>query len=234
MPADRARRGYVRAVAEIPAGASGTASGVKLWAVSITDVRGLFHPTGDVADKLRSDVPFHVLKPYKQSWFRPLLKRDPGAPVLAPDSPLPSDVDKLLHGHFVPPDRLVPSWQIVSHWLDSLSVSSLQLSVDHAAAEKLDFDLARAGMASHFALRTLWARDAALPLGPMTGSEIGYQRYAVAVELGKAWRASLGALEGSVELVQQVSDWLGQLPAWAEDAEGAGRPAPDVFAMTLS
>jgi hypothetical protein len=79
----------------------------------------------------------------------------------------------------------------------------------------------------------LWARDAALPLRPPAGCEVGYQRYAVAVELGEAWRASLGALEGSSDLVEHVSDWLRQLPTWAEDAEGAGRPAPDVFAMTL-
>src|SRR5476649_599388 len=99
MPADRAHRGYVRAVAEIPAGEPGTASGVRLWAVSITDVRGLFHPAGDVADKLRSDVPFHVLKPYKQSWFRPLLKHDPGAPVLAPDSPRSEEHTSELQSH---------------------------------------------------------------------------------------------------------------------------------------
>ena len=171
MPADRARRGYVRAVAEIPAGASGTASGVKLWAVSITDVRGLFHPTSDVADKLRSDVPFHVLKPYKQSWFWPLLKRDPGAPVLAPDSPLPSDVDNLLHGHFVPPDNLVPSWQIVSHWLDvARHPRCSSASTTRPRKARLSTSRGRA-LASHFALPTWRARDAALlPLGPMTGS----------------------------------------------------------------
>ena len=233
MTADRARRGYVRAVAEIAGGAPGTASGVRLWAVSITEVRSLFHPTGDLAERLRADVPFHVLAPYKPSWFKPLLKHGPGAPLLAPDSPLPSDVDKLLHGHFVPPDRLVPSWQIVSHWLDRLSSANLRLEIDRGTAERLDFDLARAGVASHFGLRTLWARDAALPLGPLAGSEVGYQRYAVALELGEAWRASLGALEGSADLVAHVSDWLCQLPTWAGDAEGAGRPAPDVFAVTL-
>jgi hypothetical protein len=209
-------------VAEFDRGAPGTASGVRLWAVSIADVRSLFHAAGDLADRLRADVPFQVLTPAKQSWFKPLLKRDPGAPLLAADSPLPSDVDKLLHGHFVPPDRLAPSWQIVGHWLDRL-----------AAAERLDFDLARAGVASHFGLRTLWARDAALPLRPLAGSEVGYQRYAVALELGEAWHASLPSLEGSADLVEHVSDWLRQLPTWAGDAEGAGRPAPDVFAVTL-
>jgi hypothetical protein len=233
MTADRARRGYVRPVAEIDRGAPGTASGVRLWAVSITDVRSLFHPTGDLADRLRGDVPFQVLTPSKQSWFKPLLKRDPGAPLLAADSPLPSDVDKLLHGHFVPPDRLVPSWQIVGHWLDRLASANLRLEIDKATAERLDFDLARAGVASHFGLRTLWARDAALPLRPLPGSDVGYQRYAVAVELGEAWRASLPSLEGSADLVEHVSDWLRQLPTWAGDAEGAGRPAPDVFAVTV-
>lgn len=233
MTAERARRGYVRAVAEVEGGRAGIASGVRLWAVSINDVRALFRPTGDMADTLRGDVPFHVLTPYKQSWFKPLLKQDPGAPVFASDSPLPSDVDRLLHGHFVAPDRLVPTWKIVNHWLDRLSSATLRLDIDRATSEKLDFDLARAGVASHFALRTLWARDASLPLQPLAGSHVGYQRYAVAVELGEAWRASIGALEGSVDLVEHVSDWLSQLPTWARNAEGAGRPAPDVFAVTL-
>lgn len=226
-------RGYVKSVAENAGGASGAARGVRLWAVSITDVRSLFHPTAEMADRLRGDVPFHVVTPSKQSWFTPLLKRDPGAPVLATDSPLPSDVDNLLHGHFVAPDRLAPSWQIIGHWLDRLSAANLRLEIDRGTSERLDFDLARAGVASHFALRSLWARDAALPLRPVTGSEVGYQRYAVALELGEAWRASLGALEGSADLVDHVSDWLCQLPTWAGDAEGAGRPAPDVFAVTL-
>lgn len=233
MRSDATQRGYVRPVAGNEAVPSGTASGVRLWAVSISDVRSLFRPTGDLAQRLRGDVPFEVVTPHKPSWFAPLLRRAPGAPVLAADSPLPSDVDKLLHGHFVPPDRLVPSWRIVSHWLDRLSAATLRLDFDRATSERLDFDLARAGVASHFALRTLWARDAALPLRPLGGSEVGYQRYAVAVELGEAWRASLGALEGSADLAEHVSDWLRQLPRWAEDAEGAGRPAPDVFAVTL-
>lgn len=184
-----------------------------------------------MAQRLRSDVPFQVISSHKSSWFKPLLKHDPDAPVLAANSPLPSDVDMLLHGHFVPPQRLVPSWQIVSHWLDLLSRATLRLDIDRATAEKLDFDLARAGVSSHLGLRTLWARAASLPLLPPPGNEIGYQRHLAAVELGEAWRGSIGALEGSTDLVTYVSDWLCQLPEWARDAEGAGRPAPDVFAL---
>ncbi len=219
-------------MAQTQSGPSGTASGVRLWAVSITDVRSLFHPTTELADRLRSDVPFHVLTPYRPSRFLPFLKRDPGAPVLAADSPRPADVDNLLHGHFVPPDRLVASWQIATHWLDRIAVGALTLDLDRATRDSLDFDLARAGVASHLALRSLWGRDAALPLRPVPGSEVGYQRYAVAVELGEAWRDSIDALEGSAEVVREVSGWLTALPTWAEDAEGAGRPAPDVFAVT--
>ncbi len=207
---------------------------IRLWAVSITDVRALFHATGDDADRLRADVSFHVVQPHRRglfSAFGPLLKRDPAAPVLAPDSPLPSDVDAILHGHFVAPDRLPYCWQIVGHWLDGCSSGTLSLALDHATAESLDFDLARAGVASHYALRTLWARDAALPLRPLPGSQVGYQRYAVAAELREAWRASIGTLEGSEQTVAEVANWLEQLTAWAKDAEGAGRPAPDVFAV---
>lgn len=210
---------------------------IRLWAVSITDVRGLFHATGDEAERLRADVAFHVVEPHRRrlfSAFGPLLKRDPAAPVLAPDSPLPSDVDAILHGHFVAPDRLPYCWQIVSHWLDGLSAATLSLSLDGKTLEALDFDLARAGVASHYALRTLWARDAALPLRPLPGSQVGYQRYAVASELCEAWRASIGALEGSEETVTKVVGWLDQLPTWARDAEGAGCPAPDVFAVVTA
>lgn len=218
-------------MAQTEGGGKVTAGGVRLWAVGIADVRSLFHPTPESAASLRVDVPFQVLTPYRPSRFLPFLKHDPGAPVLAPDSPTPADVDSLLHGHFVPPERLGPSWRIVSHWLDRLAMGSLQLDLDHATREALDFDLARAGVSSHLALRTLWARDAALPLRPVPGTEVGYQRYAVAVEAGEAWRASIDSLEGSVELVRQVAEWLGRLASWAEDAEGAGRPAPDVFAV---
>jgi hypothetical protein len=210
---------------------------IRLWAVSITDVRGLFHATGEAADHLRGDVAFHTVRPHKRGLFSglgPMFSRDPAAPVLAPDSPLPSDVDAILHGHFVAPDRLVPSWQIISHWLDGMSASTLRLGLDHAALDTLDFDLARAGVAAHYALRTLWARDAALPMRPLPGGEVGYQRYAVAVELFEAWRVSRPALEGSSDVVDQVVGWLQQLPTWARDAEGAGRPAPDVFAVAFA
>ena len=210
---------------------------IRLWAVSITDVRGLFHATGEAADHLRGDVAFHTVRPHRRGLFSglgPMFRKDPAAPVLAPDSPLPSDVDAILHGHFVPPDRLLPSWGIISHWLDGLSASTLRLDLDRAALDTLDFDLARAGVAAHHALRTLWARDAALPLRPLPGSEVGYQRYAVAVEVCEAWRASRAALEGSGDTVDQVVAWLEQLPTWARDAEGAGRPAPDVFAVAFA
>lgn len=210
---------------------------IRLWAVSISDVRGLFHATGEAAERLRADVAFRVVEPHRRGLFSglgPMLKRDPAAPVLAPDSPLPSDVDAILHGHFVGPDRLPYSWRILTHWLDGLSASRLSLSLDHVTSQALDFDLARAGVASHYALRTLWARDAALPLRPLPGSEVGYQRYAVATELCEAWRASIGTLEGSEETVTKVVGWLDQLPTWARDAEGAGLPAPDVFAVAFA
>lgn len=207
------------------------AGGVRLWAVSIDDVRALFRPDAEHAVRLRDDVPYVTVTPHRPGRFHPFLRHDPGAPVLAPDSPLPSDVDRLLHGHFVPPDRLVTSWHIVGHWLDSMAAGSTMLAFDRAAVDRLDFDLARAGVASHFGLKTLWARDASLPLRSPQGAEVGYQRYAVATELGQAWRASLASLEGSADAARQVSDWLAMLPQWARDAEGAGRPAPDVFAV---
>ena len=210
---------------------------IRLWAVSITDVRGLFHATGETADHLRANVAFHTVRPHKRGLFSglgPMFSRDPAAPVLAPDSPLPSDVDAILHGHFVAPDRLVPSWGIISHWLDGMAASTLRLDLGHGALDTLDFDLARAGLAAHHALRTLWARDAALPLRPLPGSQVGYQRYAVAVELCEAWRASRESLDGSGDVVDQVVGWLDQLPTWARNAEGAGLPAPDVFAVAFA
>lgn len=160
-------------------------------AVSIDDVRDVFGASPALADRLRAAAAarFSSQTPKRRQWMRPLMRRDPAFRV-DPAAPSSHDVEALLAGGFIAPDRVGPSWVVLIGWLEELSAASRRTPWDEAAFERAEWNLARAGLNSDYSLRSLGDRDLGIPLRPLPGQVAGYAKHVHAVETLRALSAA--------------------------------------------
>lgn len=162
---------------------------LRLFVVGIDAVRDIFGADAALAARLRASAAARFAPPEPErptsllSRLGPLRRRAPATEVDA-SAPLAGDVEALLAGGYVPPERQRQGWQLLVHWLEELSVAAETLVVDDLDAR--EFDLACAGLASDHSLRQLAGRQLGLPLRPPPGALVGYAKHDHAVEALRA------------------------------------------------
>jgi len=210
---------------------------IRLYAIGIDEVRDWFGAGVETAATLRGitaerfRAPLAELRPPSGmlSKLGPLFRHDPWAPRLPADLPTPHDVEQLISGRFVAPDRLAQSWAVVRAWLEELSWGHVALVLTDQEWRDLEFDLARAGVPSQFAISKLWGLDPALPLRPEPGTEIGYTKHHHAVATADELRTAAPRVgDSSRGPTTRVVGFLEALAGWSAAAAAAGRPTPDV------
>lgn len=154
---------------------------LRLYAISIDAVRDIFGAEPALAERLRAVATARFAPPARSrpSGILGLFRRDRATEV-DPSLPLASDVDALLAGGYVPPERTRQCWLVLQAWLDELSVAHAVLAVPDL--DELDFDLARAGLPSDNSLRSLAARPLGTILRALPGQTVGYSKHTSAVE----------------------------------------------------
>lgn len=147
-------------------------------AIAINDVRDFFRADDELAARLRAIAAERFAPPTrpKRRLFPPLTKRDP-VPLISPNLPDGADLSCLLSGGFVAPERLGPSWLLVTAWLEELSKKHDYVVWDDAAFNTLEWELARAGLGSDYSLHSLAERPLGLPLQPLPGQVAGYAKH---------------------------------------------------------
>lgn len=210
---------------------------MRLNALSIDELRDLFSGSAESAARLRAlaaaAFPVETAPPATllSRIGGPLTRRAPNAPVVRPSVPTGGDLNALLAGHYIAPERLTAAWALVRVWLDDASWGSLTLDIDEADINDLDFELGSAGLESRFALRKLFNDRLALPLPNAPGQATGYVRSSAALAMRDAWLPALGGVGGRhAEAARRVVAWLEGFDDWCRAAEQAGRPAPDLIA----
>lgn len=213
---------------------------VRLYAVGIDELRDLFSGSPETAARLRA-LAADAFAPSPTPPERrtllgkiggPLMKRPVGAPVRRPGEPTASDLEALLAGHYLPPERLDAGWALVRLWLEDAAWGTFTKELDEASIDELDFALCGGGVEAQFSLRKLFNDRLALPLAAAAGSVSGYVRAGHALGMAEAYRAASGWLDPARgELVGELAAWLGQFDGWAAAAVAAGRPAPDLVAL---
>lgn len=196
---------------------------LRLYAIAIDDVRDMFGAPAETADRLRklaADALRTAPEPARPQGLLgklgPLLRRPADAPVVPDGAPLPSDVETLLVGRYVQPDRLAACWQVVETWLEHESRGMLRVEMTPAGLEQVEFELARAGLASDHALGRLMMGDARLGLRPAPGMRVGYAKNAHLVATAQALRQCLDQVQQPVrERVEPVADFLGSCELWS-------------------
>ena len=210
---------------------------IRLYAIGIDEVRDWFGAGRETAATLRGIAAERFRAPVAEqrapsgmlSKLGPLFRHDPWAPRLPADLPTPADVEQLITGRFVAPDRLAPSWTVVRAWLEDLSWGQVVLGFGDTEWRDLEFDLARAGVPSQFAISKLWSLDPALPLRAEPGTAIGYAKHHHAVATADELRTAAQRVgDSSRGPLGRVIGFLDALAGWSASAAAAGRPTPDV------
>ncbi len=165
-------------------------------AIAIDDVRDFFRADELLGARLRSVAAkrFAPPVPVKRRLFAPLTRRDPNV-VADPSQPDGADLATLLGGGFVAPERMAPSWKLLTAWLEELSRASRSVVWDDASFNTLEWELARAGLNSDYSLRSLADRDLGLPLRPLQGQVAGYAKHVHVVETYRALREAVARAE---------------------------------------
>ncbi|MGV8847292.1 hypothetical protein [Tessaracoccus sp.] len=156
---------------------------LRLFAISIDAVRDIFGADAPLAAHLRQVAARHFAPaPRPRSIVDrvgPLFARQPSTQIDR-RNPTSADVDSLLAGGHIPPDRLSPCWRLLLVWLEDLAPHHSTIRVD--ALDQLEFDLARAGLPSDFSLRHLARRELGTALRPMPDQIVGYSKHVHVVE----------------------------------------------------
>ncbi len=186
---------------------------LRLFAISINVVRDIFGADAALAARLR-DVAARSFAPPRREMslldrIGPLFSRQRITEV-DPRNPLPGDVDALLSGGHIPPDRLAQSWRLMLAWLGELAAADLTITID--GLDALEFDLALAGLPSDYSLRQLAERELGTALRPLPGQVVGYSKHLHVVE---TWRQLMlvhdGAQPGSAGTIASIEPLLGLL-----------------------
>lgn len=195
-------------------------------AIAIDDVRDIFGASPALAERLRASAAARFARPApeRRSWLRPLMRRDPAFAV-DPSAPSTPDVDALLSGGYIAPDRVAPSWRILIGWLDDLSAATRRVVWEAAAFERIEWNLARAGLNSDYSLRSLTDRDLGIPLRPLPGHAAGYAKHVHVVETLAGIRAAFDHPEVTAEDRAFLAPILEVLEA------AAGQPRLDVVVV---
>lgn len=206
---------------------------LRLYGIGIDAVRDIFGADPELAERLRASArTLGDATPAERRTLLgklgPLFKRAPATEVDA-NRPLARDVDALLSGGYVPPDRASQSWQVMHVWLGDLADCVTTVTIDDL--DDVEFDLARVGLSSEFSLRRLAERDLGIPLRPLPGQVVGYAKHRQAVETHHELARVLADPLDDAPLRSGTQDAIQPLMAFLEQV--ADTEAADVVTVSL-
>ena len=106
----------------------------------------------------------------------PIFRRVPATPVISPTQPEPQDVEVLLAGAYIPPDRMGATWRLLETLVQGTAWGSTRMRLTESGLDDLDFALARGGVSAAVGLRHLLNSKTGLNLIPVPGLTVGWRR----------------------------------------------------------
>jgi hypothetical protein len=223
-------------------------SELRLYAIGIEEVRGMFGASPQVAEHLRAVAQRAFAAPSTEgaayfggrggllSKLGPIFKRVPATPVISPTQPEPHDVEVLLAGAYVQPDRTGATWRLLETLVQGIAWGSTRMGLTAQGLADLDFALARGGAPASAGLRHLVNSTLSLNLNPVSGLTVGWHPHQKAVAMAAAYRSAIAEIksEEQRELISSLTIWLDSFGPWAEVAASLGRPVPDLVGFWAS
>jgi hypothetical protein len=209
---------------------------LRLYAVGLDEVRGVFGASDQSAPRLRA-MAQQAFTPAPDpartgllSKLGPIFKRPPTAEVVSPTQPEPQDVEVLLAGGYVRPERTGATWRVLETLVCGLAWGSTRMSLTSEALDDLDFALARGGVSASVGLRHLLDTSPSLNLVPVQGLKVGWHPYVTALAMAGAYRGAIPQIKTAEQqqMTNALAGWLDGFVPWASAAAAQGRPVPDL------
>ncbi|MGI8457742.1 MAG: DUF7691 family protein [Propionibacteriaceae bacterium] len=207
---------------------------LRLYAIAIAELRGVFGSRPEDVARYREQAHALLAPPVtaasRPRRFGPIFRRTPAAPVRSPTDPVPADLDVLLAGGYVAPERTGATWRLLETLVAANSWGCTQTQFAPAALDDLDFALTSAGVSSTFGLRHLLNSATEVNLLPVHGLTVGWRPHHVAVSMAATYRTAMGELktDDQREHVAALVGWLDGFVHWGGVAQQLGRQAPDL------
>lgn len=210
---------------------------LRFFALGIDEARDVFGADDQLAGRLRTAAGQHWATPERPrktgllGSLGPLFRRDPRLEV-DPRRPTGADIDALLTGRFIAPDRLGAAWQVLELWFAEIGWGDASWDLDPAGFDAVEFALARAGLPSPYALGKLMALDARLPIVPSATTSCGYAKNSHVLRTAQALSVVMSDLaDEHGDFAGEVLRFLNRFEQWGTAAAEAGRPAPDLLVV---
>jgi hypothetical protein len=209
---------------------------LRLYAIGIQELHGIVGAAPERVPELR-ELARRAFAPTKEpepagllSKLGPIFRRVPAAPVIPATQPEPRDVEILLAGAYVPPERIGATWRVLETLAQAMAWGSTRMSVTAAELDDLDFALARGGVSAAFGLRHLLSCTTSINLIPVSGLTVGWQRNDRALAMAGAYRSALPQIEieEQRETISSLATWLDGFVHWSKLSGTLGRPVPDL------
>ncbi|MCW2802575.1 MAG: hypothetical protein JWN06_792 [Propionibacteriaceae bacterium] len=209
---------------------------LRLYAIGVDEVRGMFGASGPHADRLRQ-IAHEALAPTVPARsgglltkLGPIFKRPPAALVISPTQPAPHDLEVLLAGAYVPPERTGATWRVLEILVQGYAWGSTSMSLTPQSMDDLDFALARGGVSAAVGLRHLLNSGTSVNLLPVQGLTVGWHPHQKALAMAAAYRAALPQVKTPEQqaTVAALVSWMEGFAHWALLADATGRPVPDL------
>lgn len=215
---------------------------LRLYAVGIDEVRGMFGASPQVAEHLREVARRAFAPPAVEarsgllSKLGPIFKRVPATPVISATQPEPHDVEVLLAGAYVPPDRTGATWRLLETLVQGIAWGSTRMSLTRQSLDDLDFALARGGVSAAVGLRHLLNSTMSLNLIQVQGLTVGWHPHHKALAMAAAYRSAIQDIKTGEqrEMIKSLTSWLDGFLPWAQVAASLGRPVPDLVGFWAS
>lgn len=210
---------------------------LRLYAIGIDELRGMVGADAASAAHLR-ELAHRALAPEPVgarsggllSRLGPIFRRVPASPVVSPTDPEPHDVEVLLAGAYVPPERAGATWRVLETMVQGMAWGSTKLELSTVEMDDLDFALARGGVSAAVGLRHLLNSTTSVGLLPVSGLTVGWHPYQKALMMASAYRSAMTELKTTAqqEMIAALVVWLDGFVPWSEVAARLGRPQPDL------
>ena len=197
---------------------------LRLYAIGLEEVRGMLGAPPPVAEHLRGVAQRAFAPPVAAGRsgllgkLGPIFRKVPATPVISPTQPEPQDVEALLAGAYIPPERMGATWRLLETLVQATAWGSTRMRLTEAGLNDLDFALARGGVAG-------------LNLIPVTGMTVGWHSYEKALAMNQAYRSAMPQVKTDEqrEMITGLTLWLDGFVPWAQVAASLGRPVPDLI-----
>ncbi len=209
---------------------------LRLYAIGIEEVRGIFGASPQIAEQLRELASQAFAPPQAAARggllgkLGPIFRKVPASPVISPTQPVPHDVEVLLAGAYVPPERVGATWRVLETLVQATAWGSIRMELTQQSLADLDFALARGGVSSAVGLRHLLNTNPSLNLTGVQGLTVGWHPYETALAMAGAYRSAMPQIKTAEqqELITALATWLDGFVPWARVAPSLQRPAPDL------